>query len=474
MKTYIAITLGPIYKLTGLSKKTKAMWASSYFFSYLGKNLIEPFKDRDFVLPFLSKEEIWTEQDGIGRFPDRYIFEAKNGDYDRLKIHTSGVIKEIASQVALFLDVCASDVDAFLENYLKIYFFEKELSEGSNVPKECNSLLDLMEMQDNYNLIEGKNYLNLFFEHDDLSKSFLVEDAFDEKRTQLFNALDDIADKETRLLKVKRMAYHNYVAIIAADGDSMSKATEYLIKNNRDVNECLSKPLYEFGKKIADIVNKADKKENYYGQIIYMGGDDLLLFSPVKYGNRTVFDFIEEFSIIFNEKLKSVGDNPPTISFGVSIAYVKYPMRESLQRANDLLKEAKTLNLKNAIAFSIQKHSGQTTMGVLSKNGKAYKLVHQLTNQFKGDNKMISSIIYWLENNKQMIQVILGEKEEEKKSHVINYIQNSLNESIHRELTAFFDTLAEFITIGNTDESTFDLLISTLRFIHFLNTEKDE
>ena len=72
-KKYIGITFGPITRVTGSVKSTKALWASSFFFSYLAREIIRNFKEREFVYPLVN-DELINRRDGIGNFPDRYIF----------------------------------------------------------------------------------------------------------------------------------------------------------------------------------------------------------------------------------------------------------------------------------------------------------------------------------------------------------------------------------------------------------------
>ncbi|MFW2427635.1 type III-B CRISPR-associated protein Cas10/Cmr2, partial [Aliarcobacter butzleri] len=51
---YIALTIGPIYKTLKNSKKTRELWGGSYIFSYIMKQIILKFEDRDFVTPYIK------------------------------------------------------------------------------------------------------------------------------------------------------------------------------------------------------------------------------------------------------------------------------------------------------------------------------------------------------------------------------------------------------------------------------------
>ncbi|NFP65947.1 type III-B CRISPR-associated protein Cas10/Cmr2, partial [Clostridium botulinum] len=59
-KSYIGVTIGPIYKTIQLAKHTGELWASSYMFSYIMKNIIKEilkeFEDKNiknrFIVPY--------------------------------------------------------------------------------------------------------------------------------------------------------------------------------------------------------------------------------------------------------------------------------------------------------------------------------------------------------------------------------------------------------------------------------------
>ena len=77
------------------------------------------------------------------------------------------------------------------------------------------------------------------------------------------------------------------------------------------------------------------------GMIIYAGGDDLLFLAPVSNGKgQTVFELCQEIAMLFEGKMKDnfVGfSSCPTVSFGISIQYEKFPLYEALNHARNLL-----------------------------------------------------------------------------------------------------------------------------------------
>ena len=297
---YIGITFGPITRVTGSVKSTKALWASSFFFSYLAREIIRNFKKREFVYPLVN-DELINRRDGIGNFPDRYIFKSEPGDFNKLEEYIEDIIGKVSEGIASTMEESPEDVKAFLKNYIKIYAFEKEPSqpkenEVMNVPKEFNDLFDLLEAQDCYNYEEKENYLLRFFEDKKLYDSFLIDAAYKDKT--YFTALDNITKAEYSLNRiVKPMAYHNYIVIIKSDGDNMTNTIKSLLDKGKSVQE-LSKALARFGKNVSETVKQ------YGARLIFLGGDDVLIFAPVKYGEVTFFDLIQNINLCFDKCFK--------------------------------------------------------------------------------------------------------------------------------------------------------------------------
>ena len=84
MTNYLALTIGPIYKTLSSAKKTRDLWGGSYLFSYIMKQFILKFKERNFVVPYRG-DEIFKAHQGVGLFHDRFIFESQKGDVELLK-----------------------------------------------------------------------------------------------------------------------------------------------------------------------------------------------------------------------------------------------------------------------------------------------------------------------------------------------------------------------------------------------------
>lgn len=478
---YIGITFGPITRITEAAKSTKALWASSFFFSYLAKEIISEFKERNFVYPIVNKPELWNANNGVGCFPDRYVFQAEENDFNLLTTQINNVLDTISKNITNTLVTISKykerknlqdSVLTFLRNYIKIYCFEKDITEGEkdmeNVANIFNSIFDLLEMQDVYNLKETDNYLLYFFECKELYNSFLVKSAFGNDRIH-FDAIDSITNAECSS-NTQPMAYHQYIAVISADGDNMTKTINEMHKQDRSITE-LSELLFEFGQKIIEIAPQ------FGARVIFSGGDDLLIFAPVKYEKATVFDLMEEISTAFNEKMKVLPD-PPTISFGVSITYMKFPMGEALDYARKGLKTAKE-GTKNAIVSRLQKHSGQTSVLKLKKGKKSYQTALGLLKTYIDNELFLHSLTYWFEKNRQIIKAVLSESDSNKRSAMMeSFLKNSLNEDVHTTKWDFIKKTGCYICECSDElkdaTQAIDATVSLLRLIHFINTKRHD
>ena len=104
-KYYIGITLGPIHRFLGCAKSTRSIWASSYLFAYIGKHLIRKYYEnkRRILKPQIS-DEMFSMHDGVGRFPDQYIFEVdKEFDINDLRKESDAVLDNLAYNIAQVL-----------------------------------------------------------------------------------------------------------------------------------------------------------------------------------------------------------------------------------------------------------------------------------------------------------------------------------------------------------------------------------
>jgi CRISPR-associated protein Cmr2 len=428
---YIALTIGPIYKTLKNARKPKELFASSYIFSYTMKNIIKEFKDRIFITPYIKDGTIFDENSPVGLFHDRFIFESIDGDLSKLEMIIINVCNNIASQLGLELHQ--------VKGYLQINYFEKELDNSKNPILELAPYLDTKE---------------LFFQisqDETFAKSLRRKKGDDDNfLTAGKNIIDDL----------KKLSHNNYYCVVHADGDNMSKAIED--KNNI---ENISKNLFEYCKESNKLI------KDFGGQTIYAGGDDLLFFAPVlnKDKNKTIFELCEKISNIFNTKISLA-----TLSFGISINYVKFPLYEAVENSRELLFAKAKNTQRNNIAFNVTKHSGQSFETVINKSNKeVYDNFLVFTSNIKGGEDMdnfLHSIHHKIDTYKSTINLIANNRD-----RLQNFFDNYFNESIHKQYESFFKSLIDFIYVvyqDKTIKNKLELIYATLRFVKFVQGDK--
>lgn len=510
--TYIGITLGPVGRIASYAQSTKGIWASSYLFSYIGEKITEKFyyevavavaDRRKFIKPYLEDAIFSTSSNGVGYFPDQYIFEAKDTDFDDLLVFCDDLFDEMGGQIAetLQYNTLKKDIVKHLKCTLKIYIVEKKLDDSEDIISIIDGYLNSMENRDQFQHIQGCNYLAEFFEK--ANGSFLTAHAFEKSTGRLFDSVLEYSAKDLLIrygnddakkidiikkieagIQIDEMKpYHKYLAIVSADGDNIGSA---LRKLGKDSN-VLSQALLEYNRKITQ------KISIYGGQAVFQGGDDLLFFAPIYVYDKSIFDLIKEIDIIFenvaftldlyNEELvnsnkEEIKFEPiPTLSFGVSISYFKHPMFEARDKSSDLLESAKNSG-RNSIAIDICKHSGQTTAFILNKNSRTYESALTLISdgiKYGAKDNFLHSTTYWLMSHKNILKYILSN--EDSVFMLENYFNHTFDESIHKKHKEYFKVLQNYL-LGSYEENKRDIpkviedLHSILRFVELLNSKR--
>lgn len=474
MKQYIAMTLGPISRVISFAEKTKELWAASYLFSYLAKQLIQPFRQRKFLLPFLTPEmDRPAVTQGAGVYPDRYIFESCKDDFDKLCKQTDLVLGELATRIAGEINEHNMLVESYLRRTIKICFFEQSFNETTeDVVAVCEQRLSFLECQDVYPLVEQQNYLQRFFS--EVNRSFLVEDGFGkERKGRLFETVLECASGTERKDDASGLhPYQKYIAFVKADGDHMTRTIQHLKRQGKDVH-ALSESLFHFS------TNAIQYIRQYGGQVLFVGGDDLLFFAPVKRAQQNIFDLIAELDNLFEQSLHNAlsGIEAPSLSYGVSMTYHKFPLSEAVQQADSLLKKAKSVQTKNRIAWSLRKHSGQMIDGVIEKREKGlYKQFGDLlalVQQPQAADEFLHSFTYWLETHQQHLAYLLSSPKESAEHMLWNCLANNFNEDIHIGKDSFKKQLVDYLiachkSLPEGPEQAIRSLASILRLIGFL------
>jgi len=489
---YIGLTIGPIHRTMTRTKATRELWASSYIFSYIMKKMIEKLKDNtEFIIPYTKDQKIFEQGQEVGLFHDRFIFKAQEGDFEEVGRVKEKVLKKLSADItAKINEENQNKVFEFLNKYFQIYYCEVE-SDGdyNKVNNKVNAYLDSLELQEKFISEAESNYLRMFL--DRVNKSFLIQDAYGENRHRFpciaeiaalrwkdfldWTGIDpdkmykkdsndtDDSDIYTKLKKQNEdefKQYHKYIAIVQADGDSLG-ATIKELKNDDDFG-IFSKKLLEFSQNAHKMI------KDYGGTTIFAGGDDLLFFAPVVSKKSNVFQLVDELAKEFVCHFKEFVQTP-TLSTGVSITYYKYPMGEALESAANLLfKKAKDKKMgKNALAYEVQKHSGQRIAGVFNRADADYKEFVNLVFG-KGDKRMLTSLIHKLAIHGAIIDEIGSDQIKLK-----NYFEHFFNEDEHkkhRDIINATENLVNsvFNNCKRTEKEKKENIFSVLRLKKFL------
>ncbi len=560
--TYTAITIGPIYKTLSQARKTRELWGASYLFSFIMRKIIEGLgNEKKCCLPFHSNiMEDWKDK-GAGLFPDRLIYE---GD-------VSAAIPGIEENIIKILSDKSGLDSTYLQNYIRIYFTtyslplsiykdDESIEKNNNIILVANKLLDALELKEKYysGNISEFDWKKTIYE---LNKGIFYTEAFGDNKT-FFPSIAEIAtydfkhenypaykklvdhyinkleeeDQDDFLNalknstefgdKLKLRTYHKYIAVVQGDGDNIGKTIQ-AIGADKNMVQIFSSALFDFALAATDEIKK------YGGKAVYVGGDDVLFFAPLAVFNEnlnegngglsSIFGLLGEIDQKFKKHLIDHPDlkelykeggklhkNVPSMSYGVSITYSKYPLNEARDTAYALLQQAKSIKTdKNKICFKLHKHSGHSFGFTVDRNNRAnakpplsFEYFIQLVNNIPLTEGLLLSIstklaplhvlLHEIGREKQRLHAFFSQEFEYEKleKEINNYsLPANVRAEANSQLT-FIKTIEEFYHQLCVDFRTHNLpfpahateatdsniakLYSTLRFIKHLTDEEDE
>ncbi|MEA3450763.1 MAG: type III-B CRISPR-associated protein Cas10/Cmr2, partial [Bacteroidota bacterium] len=316
------------------------------------------------------------------------------------------------------------------------------------------------------------------------------------KNKELQSEEENILTAVKKLTKDKFKTYHKYIAVVQADGDNIGASIKSLYENS-PLNErenklrILQEQLFKFSKAAAKEI------DDYKGKAIYIGGDDLLFFAAVKNGSKNILELLSDIDKKFdkyirnNEDLSSVFDKmkkKPSMSYGISITYYKYPLAEAREQAYKLLEEkAKKHNngQKNAVAYSVLKHSGTEFSAIHNKNSDFFDIFKTKILNINNEKDLLKSVIHCLDILKPSLFYIIKNERESIKSKIKNLFDNSFDEDIHKKkYKTHIENIQELIVAGLkeipisfTDEefnAAIKKIYGSLRFANFLLRKDNE
>ncbi len=479
---YIAVTIGPVLDTINLASSPSALWAASYMMSMLSKNIslsliAHKVKQEDIVSPYFDKDdELFNRKDGVGLFHDRVIFKA-----DKFDIKDFPAVRDEAIENTVKYFGFKSDKD---KKYFKDYFLVSAvyLEESESPIMDSGKILDCLELAKRFVSSEESNPILSFYNSEDITTSPSKNDAIriqvtKEMKMSQWQLLDDhrrissISDIAKGHGNKKEWKKYSYYAVVRSDGDRISKIIESLAPEQiRDFSEiCL--------KYCSDI---ADKVHNEYGGVtIYAGGDDLLALMPVEYEGKNIFEFTKEANDHFVKSFAKFKKDV-SLSFGIFVAYEKFPLYEALEESGHLLFDiAKDINNKNCVAIRFQKHSGQSE-GLIIPNKDMQEYITFHNNCIKNtsddaDEKVIYSAMHKFALFDDMFNNVETAELENVFKNIFDADKQKSNSFLQKELYEFFKKLKENLNISmikGRDKDEKDLCSHALKMEYILRIIK--
>ena len=530
---YIAINIGPVVKTLSLARKPRELWAASYLFSYLMECILSEANKPNYPVEVISPVE-WKKDEelNVGIYPDRIYMKLRDKAQPQIADKILSEAWETFRDNVYCRECEGKEANDFEheesqfsekvrgEWLYKAYFNLMHTSCSAinevEAVKQLNHQLDVLELcvmasnkyeyDDNgdirfidpqeqiIKLIKRRNRSSLFaissgkarFPVDSLAEIAAVELETVELKKKWEKFVDIVRkDDDTinpySLFGDKQKSYHRYFCVVQADGDNMGKTFTDPNLGNGKIKE-ISKALNDFGK-------SASKKITDFGGLpIYAGGDDLLFLAPVVgCKGKDIFQLLEELnSVSFkvvrdacNDALNGQNVILPTLSFGVSISYYKYPLYEALETAMNLLFEVakKKGTVKHKVAWELKKHSGETFAACYSKEDKGLDDAFRTLIEETADGKTVSAVAHKSKETWKLLENCLEiYKANGTRSRVDAYFRNILDEPKDSPYYKAVKELLINLCVATDITGYSDVFYAMLRTAKFIKGEdvKDE
>ena len=246
-----------------------------------------------------------------------------------------------------------------------------------------------------------------------------------------------------------------YYAVVNSDGDKVGTLLRALCKDveiseQSDRINSFSRACLDYAGEVAKLVG------DYGGMTIYAGGDALLFIAPV----HSIFALCQKLNILFIDTLsKSIKELKEevkiSLSFGVAVQYVKYPLYEALERARVQLYKAKEscgkrpngskISGGNRLGIELVKHSGKTVR-LMVENEKLEMIDNLINYRATTNDQALESVLYNLQDT-EIIFKLLFEKTAQNEFDFQKYNTRFLNNFNNHNQLAYHDYLekiAEF------------------------------
>lgn len=377
------ITIGPIYKTILAAETTKGVWASSFIFSELSFQIARAIQS--FALTEDGKNhlvELWSpagtlpeQQDGYGIYPDRIFFISTLTPADVNELFTVPAIQSLA----LSLNDTDGSILVFLSQYLEINIVQ-------NRNTDVFSPEHILSLSDQLSLFEYRPTTSTDLNY----KRFHTLINGIDNNTPLYNtqfgsvrhfvSVEEIA-KNTGANENKLCSH--YFAVVLCDGDDLGKAIEKI--NSVESYQSFQSGMNTFVERAGQLV------QEFGGQMVYAGGDDLFFFAPVLGKLKgddlnqnssdphlspliaLVAQLQQDFSSCMSTAIPGL---EATLSFGIHIQYYKAPLYEGILKARSNLNQLSKQNqfileasedhkTKNTLTVSYQPHGSPVSLASL-------------------------------------------------------------------------------------------------------------
>lgn len=378
------------------------------------------------------------------------------------------------------------DIDAlkFLEQYIQLNYIimtEEEVGDTNCILK-LSPYLDALELMKTFPENDADNPIRYVMERDkkyeDKEKDEEENDNSNEeeinkkgeegkisgknqriKRSWLFSKLSPeknqfLCNNKKHIRKIEKIAncngdvsdtlkYGDYYAVVSADADGMGNFLNSI--TNEEVTY-FSECCMDYDKNASGLITA------FKGMTIYAGGDDLLFLAPVKTpdDDKSIFQLCKEISDLFkktveekmiNGKTVFAGKPIPTVSFGISIQFHKFPLYEALNQARHMLEEAKSRK------YEVSNQAKDTLSAKLP--GDAGQEKEKVRQNYKELKK--NCIVFNLEKHSgRSIRLLIGNEAISSFCDFVSYVSDKTDDKKLKGIIAHLETLYHVITTLDT------------------------
>ena len=441
----LALSIGPIYdsmfEVFEKENKTKRLKATSYFFSLFMKEFIKRLQTIDninVIVPYAKDEVFEKDLKNVGYFHDRLIAKT-NKSVSELQNIIKQIENEVFEEFSKNYALNKKELEKDIYRYYLIEDEEELKRVDENLIFAINKILDSLELSPKFKE----------------NPKTIIKDGV-EKVINSISKYQDYYLSQSKVKSIEEIAKNDYFAVVVADGNRMGKVIEQ--KGIENIEE-ISKGLFKF------IVEKDVYKftNELNGELIYAGGDDILAFLPVD----KIFEYIE----ILNQNFQKLLGKEVSLSFGISINYYKFPLREAIKESWNLLYEAKEKGDRKA-SFSLlfRKHSGQVEKLFHRLDTQSYEKFKNIKNSVVEGKPFIKGFHHNLRRYESLILSFYKNN----RTNIIDAFENMFNEASEEE----FETIKKVAYYLDYEKpmkkADFNKIFYDLSFIKFLSEKVKE